>query len=102
MTSKTEPRLNLCEPRTVSCEGFRIDNTAGVAIENCLNEGVHPKRLWRLLWVPLGLSCLLGGFLRGRPARDNRLQGVADFSSWILRRLCPKVKWLPYKFRPGS
>jgi hypothetical protein len=26
-------------------------NAAGVAIENCLNEGVHPKTLWGLLWV---------------------------------------------------
>ena len=45
MTSKGKPSINLYEPRTVSCEGFRIDNAAGVAIENCLNEGVHPKRL---------------------------------------------------------
>jgi hypothetical protein len=26
-------------------------NAARVAIENCLNEGVHPKGLWGLLWV---------------------------------------------------
>jgi hypothetical protein len=51
MTSKTEQCLNLYEPRSVSSEGFRIENAAGVAIENCLNEGVHPKRVWGLLWV---------------------------------------------------
>lgn len=45
MTSKEKPSINLYEPRTVSCEGFRIDNAAGVAIENCLNEGVHPNTL---------------------------------------------------------
>ena len=26
------------EPGSVSCEGFRIENAAGVVIENCLNE----------------------------------------------------------------
>ena len=41
MTSMTEPRINPYEPRTVSREGFRIENAAGVATENCLNEGVH-------------------------------------------------------------
>ena len=41
MTSKTEPCLNLYEPRSVSREGFRIEKAAGVATENCLNEGVH-------------------------------------------------------------
>jgi hypothetical protein len=45
MASKTKLRLNLYEPRTVSREGFRIEKAAGVATENCLNEGVHPKRL---------------------------------------------------------
>ena len=40
-TSTTEPRINLYELRTVSREGFRIENAAGVAAENCLNEGVH-------------------------------------------------------------
>jgi hypothetical protein len=43
MTSKTELRHNLYEPRIVSREGFRIEKAAGVAIENCLNEGVHPR-----------------------------------------------------------
>ena len=80
MTSKTEPPLNLYEPRTVSSEGFRIDNAAGVAIENCLNEGVHPKPVCGLLWVPIELSCLLGGFLRSRPAltSDSRARRFAS------------------------
>ena len=42
MTSATEPRINLYEPRTVSHEGFRIEVAASVATGNCLNEGVHP------------------------------------------------------------
>ena len=41
MGSRTEQRHNLPEPRTVSREGFRIKTAAGVAIANCLNEGVH-------------------------------------------------------------
>lgn len=45
MTSTTDSRLNLYEPRTVSREGFRIENAASVTTENCLNEGVHPMRL---------------------------------------------------------
>ena len=45
MTSTTEPCLNLYETRSVSREGFRIEKTAGVATENCLNEGVHPTSL---------------------------------------------------------
>jgi hypothetical protein len=43
MTSTTETRINLYDPRTVSGEGFRIENAAGVATENCLNEGVDPN-----------------------------------------------------------
>ena len=54
MTSKEKPSINLYEPRTVSCEGFRIDNAAGVAIENCLNEGVHPITLAHLSHHSLG------------------------------------------------
>jgi hypothetical protein len=33
--------------------------------------------MWGPLWVPLGLRCLLAGFLRGRSHRDNGLQGTA-------------------------
>ena len=51
MTSTERPSVNLYEPRDVSREGFRIENAAGVALENCLNEGVHLKTLWGLLWV---------------------------------------------------
>jgi hypothetical protein len=42
MTSKRTPCSNLYEPVSVSSEGFRIENAASVAIENCLNDGVHP------------------------------------------------------------
>ena len=52
MTSTEKPSANLYEPRAVSGEGFRIEYAAGVAIENCLNERVHPIRLWGLLWGP--------------------------------------------------
>jgi len=43
MTSTEEPSVNLYEPRAVSREGFTIKNARGVATENCLNKGVHPK-----------------------------------------------------------
>jgi hypothetical protein len=52
MISTKKPRVNPYEPRSVSREGFRIDKAASVAIENCLNEGVHPTRLWGILWGP--------------------------------------------------
>jgi hypothetical protein len=45
MTSTQNPCINPYEPRSVSSEGFRIKNAAGVAIENCLNEGVHPTEV---------------------------------------------------------
>jgi hypothetical protein len=51
MTSSEKPNVNPYEPGAVSGEGFRIEDAAGVAIENCLNEGVHPSGLWGLLWV---------------------------------------------------
>lgn len=41
MTSIEKPNVNLYEPSPVSGEEFRIENAASVAIENCLNEGVH-------------------------------------------------------------
>jgi hypothetical protein len=62
MTSIEKPNGNLYEPVLCPSEGFRIENAASVAIENCLNGGVHLKRLWGLLWgVPAwkGLSCLV-------------------------------------------
>jgi hypothetical protein len=45
MTSTTEQRHNLYEPRTVSREGFTTETAAGVATANCLNGGVHPTSL---------------------------------------------------------
>jgi hypothetical protein len=41
MTSNGTTSINLYEFRSVSREGFRIENAASVAIGNCLNEGVH-------------------------------------------------------------
>jgi hypothetical protein len=52
MTSTEKPSVNLYEPGAVSGEGFRIEDAAGVAIENCLNERVHPSKLWGDLWGP--------------------------------------------------
>ena len=49
MTSTEKPSVNLYEPGAVSGEGFRIEDAAGVAIENCLKEGVHPIMLWAIL-----------------------------------------------------
>jgi hypothetical protein len=43
MTSTAEPCLNLYESRSVSRKGFRIEQAAGVAPDNCLNLGVHPS-----------------------------------------------------------
>ena len=43
MASIERPSVNLYEPRAVSREGFRIEDAARVAIENCLNKGVHPN-----------------------------------------------------------
>ena len=45
MTSNRNPRINLYEPEFVSPEGSELKNAAGVAKENCLNEGVHPTCL---------------------------------------------------------
>jgi hypothetical protein len=45
MISRKEPSVNLYESQTVSREGFRIEKAAGVATENCLNQGVHPSCL---------------------------------------------------------
>lgn len=45
MTSKRRRCSNLYEPVSVSSEGFRIENAASVAIENCLNDGVHPMTM---------------------------------------------------------
>ncbi len=41
MTSAKKPCINPYEPESVSREGFRIENAAGVATENCLSERVH-------------------------------------------------------------
>lgn len=45
MTSAKKPCINPYEPESVSREGFRIENTASVATENCLNDGVHSIRV---------------------------------------------------------
>ncbi len=45
MTCTEKPSVKLYEPRTVSDKGFRIEDAAGVAIENCLNAGVHPTQV---------------------------------------------------------
>jgi len=41
MTFKEEPGCTMYQGRNVSPEGFNNKTTAGVAIANCLNEGVH-------------------------------------------------------------
>ena len=57
MTSTDKPNSNLYESRAVSREGFTIEDAAGVATENCLNEGVHPKVLVAVL-VAVGITGL--------------------------------------------
>ena len=43
MTSKRKPCINLYEPESVSPEGSESRSAAGVATENRLSGGVHPK-----------------------------------------------------------
>jgi hypothetical protein len=45
MIPTKEPSVNVYESRSISREGFRIENAPSVAIENCLNRGVHPIRM---------------------------------------------------------
>ena len=76
MTSTEKPSVNLHEHGAVSPAGFRIENAAGVAIENCLNEGVHPNRLRGLLWVDWLKTAGTGGLPQGSPGMRDTALGI--------------------------
>ena len=93
MTCTEKPSVKLYEPRTVSDKGFRIEDAAGVAIENCLNAGVHPRTLWGLLWGPRienGIYQQQSSLITGRVQADDDSEVKQTIAICIN---CAEVAW---------